>query len=101
MSEPIFDHERLNVFRLSTIVPLHRFALRKSLRDTNRLFAIVRGSALECAVIHEILFSFDAIDAETNQVGKSTLKRIVSMLTRLSQPKESSRGINRVQVPRS
>ena len=28
--------------------------------------------------LHEILFSFNAIDGETNHVGKSTLKRIVS-----------------------
>lgn len=42
MTEPIFDHERLDVYRL-------------------------------------------AIDAESNLVGKTKLKRIVSMLTRLIQ----------------
>ena len=44
---------------------------------------------MECAAIHDTLFSVDAIDAETNQVRKSTLKRIVSMLTRLIQRTEN------------
>lgn len=47
-SEPSFDHERLDVYRLS-----------------------------------------DAIDEEPNRRGKSDLKRIVSMLTRLIQRKQT------------
>ncbi|XZE46992.1 hypothetical protein SH467x_004011 [Pirellulaceae bacterium SH467] len=31
---------------------------KQSLKDKNRLFEIARGSALECAAIHEILQSF-------------------------------------------
>ena len=120
MSEPIFDHERLDVYRLSIEYVATSFRVAKSLngslrhardqwlraaqsiplniaegngkqglKDKNRLFEIARGSALECAAIHDILFSFDAIDAETNQVGRSTLKRIVSMLTRLIQRTEN------------
>jgi hypothetical protein len=40
---------------------------------------------LECAAIHDILQALSAIDAESNRRGKSELKRIVSMLTRLIQ----------------
>ena len=50
---------------------------------------IARGSALECAAIHDILLSFEAIDTETNRIGKTNLKRIVSMLTRLIQRTET------------
>ncbi len=120
MSEPIFDHERLDVYRLAIdyvtssyrVAKLLNGSLRhardqwlraaqsiplniaegngkQSLKDKNRFFEIARGSALECAAIHDVLFSFDAIDSETNHVGKSTLKRIVSMLTRLIQRTES------------
>ena len=58
---------------------------KQSLKDKNRFFEIARGSALECAAIHDILVSFEAIDLELNRVGKTNLKRIVSMLTRLIQ----------------
>jgi len=44
---------------------------------------------LECAAIHDILLSFEAIDSESNRIGKSNLKRIVSMLTRLIQRTEN------------
>ena len=36
-------------------------------------------------MFQDVLISFDAFDAETNQVGKFALKRIVTMLTRLIQ----------------
>jgi hypothetical protein len=55
----------------------------------NRFFEIARGSALECDAIHDVLRVCDAIDDETNRNGKSTLKRIVSMLTRLIQRTEN------------
>ena len=116
MTEPIFDHERLDVYRLSidyvafsyglakTLAGTNRHARdqwlraaqsiplniaegngKQSLKDKNRFFEIARGSALECASIHDVLRVCDAIDDDTNQLGKSNLKRIVSMLTRLIQ----------------
>ena len=116
MTEPIFDHERLDVYRLSIEYVSSTYRIAKSLngpqrhardqwlraaqsiplniaegngtqslKDKNRCFEIARGSALECAAIHDILISFEAIDAELNRVGKTNLKRIVSMLTRLIQ----------------
>ena len=39
----------------------------------------------ECAAIHDILQALSAIDGESNRRGKSELKWIVSMLTRLIQ----------------
>jgi four helix bundle protein len=119
MAEPTFDHERLDVYRLSIdyVAFSHQIAKtlgginrqvrdqwlraaqsiplniaegngKQSLKDKNRYFEIARGSALECAAIHDVMRVFDAIDDETNRPGKSNLKRIVSMLTRLVQRTE-------------
>ena len=55
------------------------------MKDKNRFFEIARGAAFECAAIHDILQALSAIDGESNRRGKSELKRIVSMLTRLIQ----------------
>ncbi len=62
---------------------------RQSLKDKNRFFELARGSALECASIHGVLVVYDAINVESNRRGKSDLKRIVSMLTRLIQRTET------------
>ena len=116
MAEPIFDHEKLDVYRLSIDYVAVSYGIAKvlsganrhvrdqwlraaqsiplniaegngkqSLKDKNRFFEIARGSALECAAIHDLLVAFGAIDTEANGQGKSQLKRIVSMLTRLIQ----------------
>jgi four helix bundle protein len=120
MSEVIFDHERLDVYRLAIeyVASSYRIAKslnsvdrhvrdqwlraaqsiplniaegngKQSLKDKRRFFEIARGSALECAAIHDVLQSIDAVDVATNQIGKSDLKRIVSMLTRLIQRSET------------
>ena len=116
MNEPTFDHERLDVYRLSIdyvaysyciakgVSGVHRHARdqwlraaqsiplniaegngKQSLKDKNRFFEIARGSALDCASIHDVLGVCDAMDDQSNRQGKSELKRIVSMLTRLIQ----------------
>jgi four helix bundle protein len=116
MTEPTFDHARLDVYRLSIeyvafsyrlakgLTGIHRPArdqwLRaaqsiplniaeangnQSLKDKSRFFEIARGSALECASIHDVLHVCNGIDDESNCQGKSDLKRLVSMLTRLIQ----------------
>jgi four helix bundle protein len=120
MTEPIFDHERLDVYRLAIeyVASSYRTAKslngpelhardqwlraaqsiplniaegngKQSLKDKSRLFEIARGSALECAAIHDVLNSFEAIDSEVSRIGKANLKRIASMLTRLIQRAES------------
>jgi hypothetical protein len=120
MTEPIFDHERLDVYRLAIqyVTSSYRIAKllngperhardqwlraaqsiplniaegngKQSLKDKNRFFEIARGSALECAAIHDILSAFEAIDSDLNRDGKTKLKRIVSMLTRLIQRTDS------------
>ncbi len=58
---------------------------KQSLKDKNRFFEIARGSALECAAIHDMLRAFAAVEEELNRQGKLQLRRIVSMLTRLIQ----------------
>ena len=116
MAASTFDHERLDVYRLSidyvafsyqiarTLSGVNRPARdqwlratqsiplniaegngKQSLKDKNRFFEIARGSALECAAIHDVLRVCAAIDDVSNSRGKSDLKRIVSMLTRLIQ----------------
>jgi four helix bundle protein len=116
MAEPTFDHERLEVYRLSIEYVAFSFRIatslggvnrqtrdpwlraaqsipliiaegngKQSLRDKNRFFEIARGSALECSAIHDVLRVCDAITDESNTIGKSNLKRIVSMLTRRIQ----------------
>jgi four helix bundle protein len=116
MTEPTFDHERLDVYRLSIAYVAFSYQIAKSLsgsnrqardqwlraaqsiplniaegngkqslKDKNRYFEIARGSALECAAIHDVLRVCDAIDDDSNCRGKTDLKRIVSMLTRLIQ----------------
>jgi len=62
---------------------------KQSLKDKNRFFEIARGSTLECASIHDVLRVCDAIDPKSDSHGKSNLKRIVSMLTRLIQRSQS------------
>ena len=120
MNNPIFDHEKLDVYRLSVAYVAFSYGIAKtlgginrsardqwlraaqsiplniaegngkqSLKDKNRFFEIARGSALECASIHDVLTVCDAIDGESNRLGKSDLKRIVTMLTRLIQRTES------------
>jgi four helix bundle protein len=116
MAEPIFDHEKLDVYRLSIeyvgasyeiarsfsgpnrhirdqwlrasqSIPLNiaEGNGKQTIKERNRFFQIARGSALECAAVHDILRAFSLIDEEANRQGKSQLKRIVSMLTRLIQ----------------
>ena len=116
MEQPIFDHEKLDVYRVSIAyisrmrgvltslsgidrpirdqwmraaqsIPLNiaEGNGKQSLKDKNRFFEIARGSALECAAIHDVLDSCEIIDMQFSRQGKAELRRIVSMLTRLIQ----------------
>ena len=120
MPQWTFDHERLDVYRLSIDYVTFSYRIAKgltginrpardqwlraaqsiplniaegngkqSLKDKNRYFEIARGSALECAAILDVLRVSDVIDDDSNRRGKSDLKRIVSMLSRLIQRTET------------
>jgi four helix bundle protein len=120
MNEPIFDHEKLDVYRLSIDYVAFSYTLasaltgnnrhardqwlraaqsiplniaegngKHSLKDRSRFFDIARGSALECAAIHDILSVCHAIEPDDNLTGKSQLRRIVAMLTKLVARNES------------
>jgi hypothetical protein len=52
MTEPMFDHEKLDVYRWDVMTQ----------QDKNRYFQIARGSALECTAVHDILTAFAMID---------------------------------------
>ena len=49
------------------------------------LITIARGSALECGAIQDVLQVCEALGAEENARRKTTLDRIVAMLTKLGQ----------------
>ena len=114
MNEPIFDHEKLDVYRLSIDYVAFSYAIataltgnnrhardqwlraaqsiplniaegngKHSLKDRSRFFDIARGSALECAAIHDVLSVCRAISPDDNLTGKTQLRRIVAMLTKL------------------
>ncbi len=114
MTDPIFDHDRLDVYRLSIdyvassfdiakdLSGCHRHARdqwlraaqsiplniaegngKRSLKDRSRFLDIARGSALECAAVQDVLAATDGMEDQRNGELKRTLRRIVSMLTRL------------------
>ena len=58
---------------------------RTSERDRSRFFDIARGSALECAAIHDILIACKMGNIAENNQGKFFLHRIVSMLSRMGR----------------
>ena len=53
--------------------------------DRRRYFEIARGSALECGAIQDVLQVCGALTEEENVRRKTTLDRIVAMLTKLGQ----------------
>ncbi len=56
---------------------------KRSPKDRARYFEIARGSAFECAAIQDVLTASAGLNDDSNREMKATLKRIVSMLTRL------------------
>ncbi len=62
--------------------------------DRRRFFEIARGSALECAAVHDTLVACEVIDESESSKGKEMLVRIVSMLTRLCGTENGVREIS-------
>ena len=58
---------------------------KRSIKDRKRFFEISRGSAMECASILDILQCGRAIQFPEIDEGKKNLKRMVSMLTKMTQ----------------
>jgi len=52
-------------------------------KDSFRFYGISRGSALECAAILDVLEVLELRGQEELEPGRSTLERIVSMLTKM------------------
>ena len=89
----IFRHARDELIRASQSIPrnIAEGNGKRSLPDRKRFFEIARGSALECAAVLDELNTMKAFeDAETNE-GKELLHRIVSMLTKMTEPADMIR----------
>ena len=111
-SEPLFDHEKLEVYqsaiafcawagelidglpriaardqldRASTSIPLNiaEGNAKFSAADRSRFFEIARGSTVECASCLDVLVARKATDAAIARVAKEQLAGIVRMLVGL------------------
>ena len=71
--------------RAATSIPLNiaEAAGRTGNADAARVFAIARGSAMECAAVLDALTVLKVIDAGVQQRGSELLGRVVAMLTKL------------------
>ncbi|NUQ61675.1 MAG: 23S rRNA-intervening sequence protein [Pirellulales bacterium] len=78
MTESMFDHDRLDVYRLAIEYTAESFAAAKGLSGLHRY---ARGSALECAAVQDVLAASGGLGAASSLALKEKLKRIVSMLT--------------------
>lgn len=80
-------HARDQLLRASQSIPLNiaEGNGKTSPADRRRYFEIARGSALECAVVQDVLQVGSAISVVENQQSKQLLNRIVAMLTKLCQ----------------
>ena len=64
---------------------------KRSRADRLRFWGIARGSAFECAAVLDVLVRCDAKTPEEVEHGKKMLHRIVSMLTKMTEPTGSVR----------
>ena len=86
-------HARDELIRASQSIPrnIAEGNGKRSLPDRKRFFEIARGSALECVAVLDELDVMGAFDAAESQEGKVLLHRIVSMLTKMTQPVDGIR----------
>jgi HD-like signal output (HDOD) protein len=81
MTVQSFDHERLDVYRLSIDYVARSFEAAQRLEGLHRH---ARGSALKCAAIQDVLVTTKGIKVQDDAVMKAMLHRIVAMLTRMA-----------------
>ena len=93
MTQSTFDHERLDVYHLGIEYVAFSYRIAKTLGGVNRQARDQWLRAAQSIPLNiaegNVLQVCDAIDEESNRRGKSDLKRIVSMLTRLIQRTET------------
>lgn len=83
--EGFVRHARDQLLGASQSIPLNiaEGNGKASDRDRRRFFEIARGSAFECAAIHDVLQVCGATEREETEKAKKMLDRIAPMLTRL------------------
>ncbi|NUM54802.1 MAG: four helix bundle protein [Candidatus Hydrogenedentes bacterium] len=88
---PAHRNARDQLIRASQSIPLNiaegngkRFAAER-----RRFLEIARGSAMECAAILDVLVTVSACDRSQIAPGKDFLLRIVAMLSKMTEPRES------------
>ena len=80
-------HAREQLLRSSQSVPenIAEGNGKRSLADRRRFFEIARGSALESAASLDVLVACGALSSEDADRGKLILRRVVAMLTRMTE----------------
>ena len=80
-----YRHTRDQLIKASQSIPLNIAEGNGKVTkgDRRRYFEIARGSALECAAIHDVLEVCKIINTKQNHQGKVLLDRIVAMLTKM------------------
>ena len=83
-----FRHARDELLRASQSIPrnIAEGNGKRSLPDRRRFFEIARGSALESSSILDELRIMNVLESQDIENGKKLLYRIVSMLTRMTDP---------------
>ena len=75
--------QQLERSSLSVVANIAEGAGRTAPKDKRRFYAIARGSATESAALLDVLLARKLVTAETHQLARTSLLRIVQMLTRL------------------
>jgi four helix bundle protein len=87
---PGYVRDQLGRASLSIALNIAEGNGKRSTVDRKRFFEIARGSAMECAAVLDILAVLGARTEEEIMPGKALLYRIVSMLTRMTEPREAA-----------
>jgi four helix bundle protein len=84
-------HARDQLVRSSQSIPLNiaEGNGKRSFAERRRYFEIARGSAMESAANLDVLICCGACSTEEVEPGKALLIRIVSMLSRMTEPREN------------